>query len=77
MRFANIELRIGNEDHSDSGPVRLSGNPVVAFYEGGIIERRAVFQLSRPATGRYLTLQRTVAWWTSIDDVLIGEALRL
>ena len=57
MRFANIELRIGNEDHSDSGPVRLSGNPVVAFYEGGIIERRAVFQLSRPATGRYLTLQ--------------------
>ena len=27
--------------------------------------------------GRYLTLQRTVAWWTSIDDVLIGEALRL
>ena len=67
-RFAEVELRIGNEDESGSGVQQLTQNPIVGLYPGANLEPLATFQLQPPASGRFLTLQIL-----SANSLEIGE----
>ena len=73
-RLKNVELRIGSFDETSRGLARFTRNPLVGFYLGGNYETRATFDLSKGASGRYLTFQVVSDTFLEINEVyLYGE----
>ena len=71
IRFAEVELRIGNNDESAKGTHQLNGNELVGFYPKASLEPIAVFELPTPATGRFLTLQILSANYMEISEIYV------
>ena len=57
LKFAGVEVRLGDADESGVGEVQLGENELVAFYVGETLEDEALIVLAKPAGGRFLTLQ--------------------
>ena len=70
-RFAEVELRIGNNDESGKGAQKLSGNKLVGFYPAANLEPIAAFELQTQASGRFLTLQILSANYMEISEIYV------
>ena len=73
-RLKDLELRIGSFDETTLGPAQFAKNRLVGFYHGGNQEPRAIFVLSKMASGRYLTIQTVSLALLEINEVNVyGE----
>ena len=73
-RLKDLELRIGSFDETTLGLAQFTKNPLAGFYHGGNQDPRAIFDLSKMASGRYLTIQTVSLTLLEINEVYIyGE----
>ena len=69
-----MELRIGGFDETHLGLAQFTRNPLVGFYHGGNQDPRAAFDLSKAASGRYLTFQLVSVTFLEINEIYVyGE----
>ena len=74
-RFANVELRIGNNDESRSLSKQLTRNPVAGHYAGGNKDPKAIFTLGAGVDGRYLTLQLLDSGTLDVGELAVFNAV--
>ena len=69
-RFAQVELRIGNNDESNKGLSQFSSNTWVGYYGSGNHDPVATFQFE-PRSGRFMTLQILAQNHLEINELFV------
>ena len=73
-RLKDVELRIGPFDETHIGLAQFTKNPLVGFYHGGNLDPRAILDLAKKASGRYLTVQVVSVTSLEINEIHVyGE----